>query len=136
MKMRVRIDHQTYEVEIEDLMERPIRAKVDGEVFEVWPEEPGSPLESTLEQPPLVNSPVRIVQMDTTQAVLAPIPGVILSISVSVGDEVKYGQELCVLEAMKMKNAIRATHEGRIAAILIEVGETVGHNQVLMEYES
>jgi glutaconyl-CoA/methylmalonyl-CoA decarboxylase subunit gamma len=66
--------------------------------------------------------------------VLAPIPGVIISIDVKPGDTVEHGTTLCVLEAMKMKNAIRATRAGKIGAVQINVGETVRHNQVLIEF--
>lgn len=65
----------------------------------------------------------------------APIPGVIISIIVNEGDKVTFGQELCILEAMKMKNVIRAGRAGTIAKVLVKEGESVQHSQVLMEYE-
>jgi len=51
--------------------------------------------------------------------VLAPIPGVILTILVKEGDDVAYGQDLCIIEAMKMRNAIKAARTGRIAAVRV-----------------
>jgi glutaconyl-CoA/methylmalonyl-CoA decarboxylase subunit gamma len=66
--------------------------------------------------------------------VKAPIPGTIISISVAEGEQVKHGQELCILEAMKMKNAIRSGRDGKIAKILVKEGDSVQHSQVLMEY--
>jgi biotin carboxyl carrier protein len=68
--------------------------------------------------------------------VLAPIPGVIISIQVKQGDEVSLGQELCVLEAMKMKNTIRSPRAGVIASVNVSSGETVKHHDVLVEFES
>ena len=64
----------------------------------------------------------------------APIPGVIVSIAVKPGDAVEVGQELCVLEAMKMKNAIRAPRAGTIGKILAAMGEHVQHHDLLIEY--
>jgi glutaconyl-CoA/methylmalonyl-CoA decarboxylase subunit gamma len=64
----------------------------------------------------------------------APIPGVIVSVAVQPKDEVIAGQELCVLEAMKMKNLIRANRAGVIAKIHISAGQHVKHHDVLMEY--
>jgi biotin carboxyl carrier protein len=72
--------------------------------------------------------------VDKTKSVLAPIPGVILSIAVKPGDAVVFGQELCVLEAMKMKNQIRANRAGKIAELRVAPGEQVRHSQVLFEY--
>jgi biotin carboxyl carrier protein len=66
--------------------------------------------------------------------VRAPIPGVIVSIVVNVGEAVNVGQELCVLEAMKMKNSIRATRAGQIATIHVNIGQQVKHNEPLVEY--
>jgi glutaconyl-CoA/methylmalonyl-CoA decarboxylase subunit gamma len=138
MKLRVKIENRTYEVEVGDLLARPIQATIDGEVFEVWPEEaasqPGEPV-STI---PAGSLPAQVTETvpapSASGAVLAPIPGVIVSVDVKPGDTVEHGQTLCILEAMKMKNAIRATRAGKIATIHITVGETVRHSQALMDY--
>lgn len=67
---------------------------------------------------------------------IAPIPGVIVEIAANVGDLVTYGQELCVLEAMKMKNSIRANRNGSIKKIFISTGDHVRQSQDLMEFET
>ncbi len=64
----------------------------------------------------------------------APIPGVILSIAVQTGETVERGQELCVLEAMKMNNTLRASRAGVIATIHVTVGQHVKHGDLLIEY--
>jgi biotin carboxyl carrier protein len=142
MKIRVKINEQSFEVEIGDLQARPIQAIVDGEAFEVYPEEneislpvaaPAAPTEAPRPRPAAVQAQPT-VQVNAAKAVMAPLPGVILSIAVKPGDSVKPGQELCVLEAMKMRNPIRAGRTGTIAAIHINVGDTIRHNQPLMEY--
>ena len=123
MKMRVKINDQTFEVEVGDLQARPIQAIVDGESFEIFPEESevlAAPV-ATVEKPapaapaprpaPAAANPA--AEVNASKAVMSPLPGVILSIAVKAGDTVKPGQELCVLEAKKMRNPIRA---GRAAA--------------------
>ena len=57
--------------------------------------------------------------------VTAPLPGVIIEISVKVGDTVKQGQQVAVLEAMKMENVIEATHDGTVTAINASKGDSV-----------
>lgn len=59
------------------------------------------------------------------KAVTSPLPGVIVEISVKVGDAVKAGQQVAVLEAMKMENAIEADHAGTVTAIHVNKGDSV-----------
>lgn len=59
------------------------------------------------------------------KAVTSPLPGVIIGIKVNVGDTVKAGQEVAVLEAMKMENSIEATHDGTVTAIHVAKGDSV-----------
>lgn len=66
--------------------------------------------------------------------VRAPIPGTIQSVLVKPGAEVVVGQELVILEAMKMKNTIRASRAGQVAAVHVIPGQAVKHNDVLLEY--
>jgi glutaconyl-CoA/methylmalonyl-CoA decarboxylase subunit gamma len=141
MKMRVKINDEIYEVEIGDLKSRPIQATIEGETFEVWPEETEAVvLTGSVPLPPVPTpAPPRAAPAPTAvrgeKTVTAPIPGVILSFSVKVGDTVEAGQEVCVLEAMKMKNAIRASHAGKITAFHVSAGQTVSHGQPLFDLE-
>jgi len=155
MKYTVRIDDRVYEVEIGNLHSRPIIANVNGVPIEVWPESeiiasgvmPGSlPLSSASQgsapdslensQPSIQESKTGAASAPgiTTNSVTAPIPGVIVSIAVRPGDEVNPGQELCVLEAMKMMNTIRAARRGVISDLFVAVGQTVNHGDILMEF--
>jgi glutaconyl-CoA/methylmalonyl-CoA decarboxylase subunit gamma len=65
----------------------------------------------------------------------SPIPGVILDILVNVGDTVKVGQKLLVLEAMKMENNIEADKSGRVAAVLKQKGDSVMEGDILIVIE-
>jgi biotin carboxyl carrier protein len=141
MKITVKIQDKTYTVQVGDLRTRPVAVEVDGEPFEVWPEEnTAAPVPqvqtSAAPSPAVIKSAYpqsAAVSAGNTGAVSAPIPGVIVEIKVKAGDAVEFGQELCVLEAMKMKNSIRASHAGRIEKIHISVGEQVQQGKLLME---
>jgi biotin carboxyl carrier protein len=65
----------------------------------------------------------------------APLPGVIISVEVKEGQTVNSGQELYVLEAMKMKNSIKAARNGKIASIHVNPGDLVKHNQPILTFE-
>ena len=66
------------------------------------------------------------------ETVTAPLPGKILSVAVNVGDAVKQGDELCVIEAMKMGNSIKAQRAGTIKDVLVSPGQTVGFGAPLV----
>ncbi len=146
MKVIVKIDDRSFEVEVINLHTQPVIAIVDGESFEVWPKdlitspaaEPVSAPAVNMPAPQAGTSPFPAPEASNEvkngKAVYAPIPGVIVSIAVHPGDAVEVGQELCILEAMKMKNSIRSPRAGEIAAVRIAVGDHVKHHDVLFEY--
>ena len=64
--------------------------------------------------------------------VTSPMPGTILAVNVKVGETVKKGQVLCILEAMKMENEIMAPGEAVVASIEVSAGDSVNTGQVLI----
>ena len=63
------------------------------------------------------------------------MPGLLVSIAVKVGESVKAGQELAVVEAMKMENSLRATEDVVVAKVLAEQGESLMVDQPILEFE-
>jgi len=63
------------------------------------------------------------------------MPGIILEVNISAGDEVKKGDFICVLEAMKMENTLTAPRDGVIKSVNITKGETVDKGKLLIELE-
>jgi propionyl-CoA carboxylase alpha chain len=74
-------------------------------------------------------------KIDHAKSVLSPMPGAIVSVSVEVGQAVQEGQELLVIEAMKMQNIIKSQVEGKIKKINIKAGVSVSVDQLLIEFE-
>jgi propionyl-CoA carboxylase alpha chain len=74
-------------------------------------------------------------KIDTSKLVQSPMPGLVVSIAVKPGDKVVAGQEVCVVEAMKMQNALRSAVDGVVKTIKVRVGENVAADQLLVEYE-
>jgi len=151
MKYKVKVGDHQFDVELNNIHSQPIIALVDGEAVEVWLEDPallrisykpsgGQGLSigtNALHSPAAARpKPEKIgdEKEGIQKAVRFPIPGVIVSLSVKEGDEVEVGQELCVLEAMKMKNVIRAPYAGSVASVRVITGQTVKHHDILMEY--
>ena len=75
------------------------------------------------------------VMDDTSDLVMSPMPGTLISFSVQEGDHVELGQELCIVEAMKMQNIVRAPREGYISKVKVKQGAALVTDQVIMEFE-
>ncbi|WP_332683913.1 acetyl/propionyl/methylcrotonyl-CoA carboxylase subunit alpha [Bosea sp. (in: a-proteobacteria)] len=74
------------------------------------------------------------VAADTGKFLLCPMPGLVKAVSVAVGQEVKAGEPLCMVEAMKMENVLRAEKDVTIAKILAKEGDSLAVDAVIMEF--
>lgn len=135
------IDGKEYNVEINEVNEetRIASVTVNGEAYAVQME-----AEPEVEKAkPVLGKPVAEEKDDaaassnvnTANAVKAPLPGTITAINLSVGDEVKAGDTVLVLEAMKMANNIEAEKDGKITAICVKVGQSVLEDDALFVVE-
>jgi propionyl-CoA carboxylase alpha chain len=75
------------------------------------------------------------VPPDLSKFLLSPMPGLLVRLAVAEGDEVKAGEELAVVEAMKMENSLRANEDGVIAKVLAEQGQSLQVDQPIVEFE-
>jgi biotin carboxyl carrier protein len=139
--LRVKVGERWYTVEISDPTADPVVALVDGEEVQVHiaradqfakPE----PVAAPVPEPVAPTPPPPIPAAPPTPAVAAasagpikqfksPMPGVILSVSVQVGDQVVTGDEICVLEAMKMQQLLRADWSGIVTKVHVGAGQQV-----------
>lgn len=137
------INGTQYEVQIGDIVENIANVTVNGEEYKVEMEnqpEPekkkvvvktgGAAQVAAASDAPAANGPV-----NTNNALKAPLPGVITDIKVAVGDEVKAGDTVVVLEAMKMANNLDSEKAGKVTAILVKVGDSVMEDSPLVVIE-
>jgi propionyl-CoA carboxylase alpha chain len=75
------------------------------------------------------------VPADLSKFLLSPMPGLLVKVAVNVGDQVKAGEELAVVEAMKMENSLRATQDGIVAKLSAETGDSLMVDQTILEFE-
>ena len=71
---------------------------------------------------------------DRSRSLLCPMPGLIKAIAVKVGQEVKAGEQLCIVEAMKMENVLSAERDATVKAILCKEGDSLAVDAVIMEF--
>ena len=74
------------------------------------------------------------VAASTARLIASPMPGLVVSIDVEAGQEVKAGQPVAVIEAMKMQNLIRAERDGVVKAVGVKAGDSVAADEVLVEF--
>ncbi|XP_061647048.1 propionyl-CoA carboxylase alpha chain, mitochondrial isoform X3 [Phyllopteryx taeniolatus] len=75
------------------------------------------------------------VPEDTSSILRSPMPGTVVAVTVRPGDKVAEGQEICVIEAMKMQNSITAVKQAKVKRVHCKPGETVGEGDLLVELE-
>ncbi|XP_015218908.1 propionyl-CoA carboxylase alpha chain, mitochondrial isoform X2 [Lepisosteus oculatus] len=75
------------------------------------------------------------VPEDTSSILRSPMPGTVVAVSVNPGDTVAEGQEICVIEAMKMQNSMTAAKTAKVKSVHCKPGETVGEGDLLVELE-
>jgi propionyl-CoA carboxylase alpha chain len=74
------------------------------------------------------------VAADTSKLLLCPMPGLVKAIYVTQGQEVEAGEPLCVVEAMKMENILRAERDGVVSAVKAKAGDSLAVDAVIMEF--
>ncbi|HAJ03306.1 MAG TPA: acetyl/propionyl-CoA carboxylase subunit alpha, partial [Brevundimonas sp.] len=75
------------------------------------------------------------VAPDTSRLIQSPMPGLVVAVPVTVGQEVKEGETVAIIEAMKMQNILKAERDGVVKAIGAQAGDPVAADDVLVEFE-
>ncbi|MBR5844402.1 MAG: biotin/lipoyl-binding protein [Bacteroidaceae bacterium] len=138
------INGNIYKVTIGDIEENVAHVEVNGTPYLVEMEKvvktvakpvvkarPTTPAAPTT----TLNRPSAATAAAGAGTIKSPLPGVILNVKVNVGDAVKKGDTIMILEAMKMENAIKADRDGKIASISVKQGESVLEGAALVTIE-
>ena len=125
--MHLRIEDRIVAVQVERLRGRGFRLVHRGVVrrVQVLPPHAAKLLQKIPEKQPA----------DTSRLVLSPMPGLLTQLVVAEGQEVKAGEPLAIVEAMKMENVLRAGRDGRIATLRAKPGDSLAVDQVILELE-
>jgi len=141
--VRVRVGDHWYTVQVGDLSHSPVEVTVEGESYQVevedLPAQPharssrGRPLSLDIAAPPPQSRPGVPNPLD--KILRTPMPGRVISILVQPGDHVSAGDEVCVVEAMKMEQSIRVPWSGVVKAVHVQPLDSVSANDPLIELE-
>ncbi|MCH8799461.1 MAG: biotin/lipoyl-binding protein [Chloroflexi bacterium] len=141
--LRIKVGDNWYNVEVGELTHSPVQVTVEGETFLVEVEGlprqlPARPRRGRTQTPGIVvpPPPTRGSAASGPENIIAsPLSGRVISILVRPGDRVSAGQEVCVVEAMKMEQSIRATRDGVVKEVLVQPMDSVRTNDPLIELE-
>lgn len=133
------INGNKYEVAVGNVQDNNVEITVNGETYNVELEPKPVKKERVKVQAPVTKrpavAPVAGAPVVGGDPLKSPLPGTIKDICVAVGDEVKEGQTVVVLEAMKMANNLEAERDGKVASINVAIGDTVMEGTVLVTFE-
>ena len=73
-------------------------------------------------------------KVDTSKFLLCPMPGMVVSLAVSEGQDVRAGDALCIVEAMKMENVLKAERDGKVSKVLAKPGDNLNVDAVILEF--
>ncbi len=121
--MKIRIEGKWYLVEVEDSSSDPAVVLVDGQKFEVKLEDIASLIEP--ERPPKGNISDSGPIIRNGREFKSPMPGTIIKILVKIGEKVKVGQDMIVLESMKMQQTLKADTNGTVVEITVSEGDPI-----------
>ncbi|WP_324719511.1 acetyl-CoA carboxylase biotin carboxyl carrier protein subunit [Salinimicrobium sp. HB62] len=122
-------DHRSFKTHLQDsdFLNRSYIVRVNSRPFEV---RISNELDLLIEEMGLSLAAAQVIN-----DIKAPMPGLIMDVQVKQGDEVKEGDYLLVLEAMKMENTLTAPRDGIVKSVTVQKGQTVDKNQLLIEME-
>ena len=128
--MKIRVEKKWYNIEIDSISPDSAVVLVDGEKFEVKLED----VEKTSELIEEVSGPISNsvgVRTDNYKEFKSPMPGIIISILVQTGDAVSQGQDICVLESMKMQQTLKSDMAGTIMGTSVSQGDQILDGDVI-----
>jgi biotin carboxyl carrier protein len=138
---RVKVGDRWYSVQVGDLGQSPVEVTVDGETLYVEVEglpQPTPPATRRGRRPDIATPAPRPRSRAASPAdniIRSPMPGKVIAILVRPGDQVSAGAEICVVEAMKMEQSIRAFRDGVVKAVHVQPMDSVRANDPLIELE-
>ncbi len=137
---KYKINGKPYTVSVGDIEGKNVTVEVNGVAYSVELEKEAAPKIKPIAR---VSAPATVAPAAAPRqaapagkgAICSPLPGVILEVKIKEGDNVKRGQTLMVLEAMKMENDIKADRDGKVTKISVSKGESILEGTELISIE-
>jgi len=131
-RTRILVNGQPHTIEVKEIAGTSATVLIDGRVEKLEVACQAAPVSAPTPAVAATAAPAPLSRPAAGERVTAPLPGKILSVAVKTGDRVRKGDELCVIEAMKMGNSIRAQRDGVVGEVLVASSQSVAFGAPLL----
>ena len=128
--MKIRVGNHWYTVEIQDVDSDPVVVLVDGERFEVKLDNSSFTSEFSLPTSDVMRDPEN--KNNSLTQFNSPMPGTIISILVSIGEKLVVGQDIIILESMKMQQTLQSNVEGTVVDVKAREGDQISEGDLIL----
>ena len=136
-RMRMKVNGEWYEVEVGDVYQTPVEVMVDGESYlvELGAAADGLPAPRQRQAPKVQQPGLRGITEGDERVIRSPLPGKVVKVAVTKGQVLEAGDEICVLESMKMEQSVRMAKGGVVKNIKIKVSQAVNAGSPMIELQ-
>jgi len=134
--MRLKVNNAWYDVQVGDVYQSPVEVVVDGETYLVEMGTAGTAGLPRMRQAPKVEQPgLRGITEGDERVIRCPLPGKVVSVMVTKGQVLEAGDEICVLESMKMEQTVRMAKGGTVKNIKMKVDQAITAGSPMIELQ-
>ena len=134
--LRIRVNGEWHSVEVGDTYQSPVEVVVDGESYQV---EIGGPSDAPVvpqrQRPKVEQAGLRGITQGDERVIRCPLPGKVVSVSAAKGQQMEAGDEICLLESMKMEQSVRMARGGLVKNVKIKADQSVNAGTPLIELQ-
>ncbi len=136
-RLRVKVNDEWFAVEVGDTYQSPVEVIVDGESFLVEVGDPADGVVIKTQRPaPKATLPgLRGLTQGDERVIRCPLPGKVVAVTAVKGQELEAGDEICLLESMKMEQSVRMANSGIVKNIKIKKDQVLNAGQPLIEVQ-
>jgi biotin carboxyl carrier protein len=135
--LRVKVNGEWYAIEVGDMYQSPVEVVVDGESFmvEIGAATDGPAPIVPKQRPKVEQAGLRGITEGDERVIRCPLPGKVVKVSVTKGQQLEAGDEICLLESMKMEQSVRMARGGLVKNIKIKTAQSVNAGSPLIELQ-
>ncbi len=135
--MRMKVNGEWYDVEVGDVYQSPVEVVVDGETYlvEMGVASDGLPAPRMRQAPKVEQPGLRGITEGDERVIRSPLPGKVVSVNVIKGQMLEPGDEICVLESMKMEQSVRMAKAGMVKNVKIKIAQNLNAGTPMIELQ-
>ena len=135
--LRIRVNGEWHSVDVGDTYQSPVEVVVDGEAYEVEVARPSDApgLPQPRQRPKVEQAGLRGITQGDERVIRCPLPGKVVSVTAAKGQQMEAGDEICLLESMKMEQSVRMARGGIVKNVKIKADQSVNAGTPLIELQ-